>query len=74
MADGTAHAVKSSHGTVCLSAALAADKAEQARQRACLALESTSRAHEANLNVAASRYETVDSKSGANIDAEIRGR
>ncbi|MHC9291239.1 type VII secretion target [Mycobacterium sp. LTG2003] len=74
LADGTADSVHDSHGAICVSAAQAAARAAEARRRACAALESTSRAYEANLNAAASRYATADSDSSDAIEGEIQQR
>ncbi|WP_082939993.1 type VII secretion target [Mycolicibacterium peregrinum] len=74
LVDQTAQAVERTHGSACSAAAAAAARVAEARRKACIAIETTSQAHEANLNTAASRYVTVDEHHRDEINDEIRSR
>lgn len=69
---GEADAVQRSHGLVCSPTHAAAQAAEQARAKACAALQSMSDAFAANLNTAASKYDLTDETEGGKIDGEMR--
>jgi len=71
LVDGVADAVTRTHGNACSAAAAAAVKAAEARKRACIALETTSQAHEANLNTAAAQYVSTDMIARRSIDGEM---
>lgn len=71
LVDGVAEAVLRTHGTACSDSAAAAVKVAEARKRACIALETMSRAHEANLTTAAAQYVSTDAKSGGAIDQQM---
>lgn len=71
LVDGVAQALLRTHGTACSTAAAAAVKVAEARERACVALETMSQAHEANLTTAAKQYVSTDAKSGGAIDQQM---
>jgi hypothetical protein len=69
--DEVAGAVLRTHGTVCSTAATAAEQVAEARKRACIALETTSQAHEANLDTAASQYVATDGHHANSINQQM---
>ena len=74
LVDDVAEAVLRTHGQVCSAAAAAAEQVAEARRRACIALETTSQAHEANLNTAAAQYVRTDAESRGSIDEQMPRR
>lgn len=74
LVDQTAERVQRTHGSVCSAAAAAAARVAEARRKACIAIETTSQAHEANLNTAASQYVGVDEHHRDEIVDQIRPR
>ncbi len=74
LVDGVSESVLRTHGQVCSTAAAAAERVAEARRRACIALQTMSQAHEANLNTAASQYVRVDTEGGSSIDEEMLPR
>ncbi|MGW0161486.1 type VII secretion target [Mycobacterium sp. NPDC003323] len=74
LTDGIDAAILRTHGTACSSAAAAASRVAEARKRACIALETTSQAHEANLGTAADLYTGTDAQGRAAIDGQIPGQ
>ncbi|ALI24544.1 RD1 region associated protein [Mycolicibacterium fortuitum] len=74
LVDQIAKAVERTHGSACSAAAAAAARVAEARRKACIAIETTSQAYEANLNTAASQYVAVDEHHRDEIIDEIRPR
>lgn len=71
LVDDVAESVLRTHGTVCSTAATAAKEVAEARKRACIALETTSQAHQSNLDTAATQYLTTDGQSAHSIDQQV---
>ncbi len=74
LVDGVSESVLRTHGQVCSVTAAAAELVAEARRRACIALETMSQAHEANLNTAASQYVRTDAQGGRSIDEQMPPR
>lgn len=74
LVDEVAGSVRRTHGNVCNTAATAAEQVAEARKRACIALETTSQAHEANLNTAATQYVATDGHHANSIGQQMPPR
>lgn len=71
LVDGISESILRTHGNICSTAATAAAEVAAARTRACIALETTSQAHEANVNTAASQYVATDGRNAHSIDQQL---
>ncbi len=71
LVDDISASILRTHGNICSTAATAAAEVAAARTRACVALETTSQAHEANLNTAASQYVATDGRNAHSIDQQL---
>lgn len=67
----TAPAILKTHGVTCSSTSTAAEKAAEARETACIAIQSMSEAHAHNLENAASKYTVTDQEESDRISKQI---
>lgn len=74
LTSGTAAAILKTHGVICNSTSVAAGRADAARKKACIAIQSMSEAHAHNLDIAASKYSTTDAAGGNDISKQMPGR
>ncbi|WP_083339414.1 type VII secretion target [Mycobacterium syngnathidarum] len=70
----TAAAILKTHGGVCVSTSVAAEKAAAARENACLAIKSISEAYAHNLDSAASKYAATDEAERDRVANQMPGR
>jgi hypothetical protein len=69
---GVAAEVERTHGLVCAPASTAAAAAEDARAKACTAVQSVSEAFAGNLELAQAQYAATDTSARDELDGRMR--